>query len=407
MEKTLINVSCGQTDLYQKCLDEMGKQLGTPLYYPPYWEIEVETIRMLKELFNTQNDIILMDGSATYGEEASMLSALEEGEKVLAVISGTFGQVLYDIATVVGATPVPVEVELGDGVKPEQIRRKLEEDPEIKMVAVVYVETSQGTINPVPEIAEVMKDYPDVLFMVDAVSALGAMELRLDDWRIDFCCSSPQKCINAPQGTAIVAVSERGWAKIENRSTPIKSLCLDLTVWRRYHERVVGANEAAKTGTIRDVSFAEGRKPKAAHGPSPSYVLIKGLKAALDEIFEEGPENVYRRHQLASKAVREAVRALGLGVNSVRDEVAAPVCTRILWPEEFEVGKLGKLMQSKYGVALGGHRIGNMGFVAKPQYILPTIHALELALNELGLEVPIGQGVAAANRVFATGHDMD
>ena len=118
-------MSCGQTDIYPKALEEMGKQLGTPIYYPPYWETEVAAVEMIKKLLHTENEVILMDGCATYGEEAAMVSTLEEGDKVITGISGIFGQVLYDIASAVGAEPIPVRVENGDVVTPEMIRLSL------------------------------------------------------------------------------------------------------------------------------------------------------------------------------------------------------------------------------------------------------------------------------------------
>jgi len=401
MQTSKINVSCGQTDLYPGCLEAMGRQLGTPIYYPHYWETEIETIRMLQTLFGTTSDVLLMDGCATYGGEAALMSTLEPGEKALFVITGTFGQVWHDVAVCVRVDTVDIMVEPGDAVRPEQIETALKSDPAIRLVSVVHVETSMGTINPVPEIGEVMRSFPEVLYMVDAVSSLGAMPVHMDEWGIDLCLSSPQKCINAPQGLALLAASEKVWRKIEARKTPIPSLCLDLTVWRQYHRGVRSAHEASKGEGVRDVAFAAGRKAKAAHGPSPSYVLVKALKASLEEIFDEGLENVFRRHRIASKAVRAAVTALGLGLRMKSEAVSAPVCTKIVWPEGLDVGKLARWMQENYGVALGGDRIGNMGFVANPQYILPTIHALEMGLKAFGVDIPLGAGVEAARKVFA------
>ncbi|MCC6443291.1 MAG: alanine--glyoxylate aminotransferase family protein [Armatimonadetes bacterium] len=401
MHRAKINMSCGQTDLYAGCLEEMGRQLGTPIYYPPYWEVETQTIRMLQELYGTKSDVLVMDGCATYGGEAALISALEPGEKGLFVITGVFGQVWYDVALCVGAGAVSLEVEPGDAVKPDQVEAALKADPSIKLVCVVQVETSMGTVNPVAEIGEVMRAFPDVIYMVDAVSSLGAMPVDVDGWGIDLCVSSPQKCINAPQGLALLSVSEKVWQKIEARKTPILSLCLDITVWRQFHHGIQATYEASKGEGVRDVAFAAGRKAKAAHGPSPSYVMMKALKASLDEIFEEGLENVFRRHRTASKAVRAAVTALGLGLKMKSEAVSAPVCTKIVWPEGLDVGKLALWMQETYGVAIGGDRIGNMGFVASPQYVLPTIHALEMGLREFGIPIRPGSGVEAACKVFA------
>ena len=406
-QPTKINVSCGQTDLYPGCLKALGQQLGTPIYYPPYWELEIATIDMLQVLFNTKSDILLMEGCATYGGEAALLSSLEAGEKALFVITGKFGQVWCDVAVCLGIETVELVVEPGDTVDAEQIEAALRADPDIKLVSVVHVETSMGTTNPIAAIGERIRSFPDTLYFVDAVSSLGAVPVNMDESGIDICLSSPQKCINAPQGLALLAVSEKGWHKVETRKTPIPSLCLDLTVWRQYHQAVRAACEAAGEGReVRDVSFAGNREAKAAHGPSPSYVLVKALKASLEEIFDEGLELVFRRHRTASRAVREAVRALGLGLEVKNEAAAAPVCTKIVWPEGLDRGKLGQWMQENYGVALGGDRIGNMGFVASSHYMLPVIHALEMGLRAFGIQVPLGKGVEAARRIFAEAEEV-
>ncbi len=398
-----INMSCGQTDLYPECLEAMGTQLGSPIYYPPYREHEVRAIDLLKELLHTRNDVLLPVGTATYGEEACLVSAVEPGQKVLTVNTGTFGQVLTDIARIVGAEVVEIKRPMGEAVEPAEVAEALAADPDIKLVAVVQSETSAGTLNHVDRIGQVLRDFPGVLYLVDAVSSLAAMEIRVDDWGIDFLCSSPQKCVNAPQGLAIVVVSPKGWRAIEGRATPINTLCLDLTVWRRYHNSTRAIHE---TGVVRDASFSE--RAKAAHGPSPSWVLVKALRASLEAIFEEGPENVYRRHRVAGRAVRDALRAMGLGVMARKEEDAAPQATRIVFPRDLtpeEQQRITKLMWEKHSVAIGGQRIGTMGFVASPKYVLPTIHALEQVLSELGFDVKVGAGVAAASAAFAAGEE--
>lgn len=394
MQRTF-NMSCGQTSLYPECLTALGEQIYQPIYYPEYWRTEIAVVDMLQEICHTRNDVLLLDGSATYGEEAAMLSLLEPGQKVLTVNSGMYGQVLTELAGIVGARPVEIKVAEGGAVRPEAIRRKLQDDPEIKMVAVVYADTSQGSVNPVPEIGEMLKDYPEVLFMVDAVSALTAMELRLDDWRIDVCCTSPQKCVNAPQGLAIVIAGERAWKTIKNRKTAIPSLCLDLFVWKEYHD---GVRAAYNSGRWNDISTVT---TKAIHGPSPSYTLVRGLKASLEAIMKEGLTSVYRRHRVAARAVREAVRALGLAVKA-DESVAAPMTTSLVFPRPLDWTAFSGKMLEEHGIALAaGFRIGNMGLVADPRYVIPTIAALEQTLRSMGWDVELGAGVRAAQRVFA------
>ncbi len=394
MQRSL-NMSCGQTSLYPECLSALGSQVFQPIYYPEYWATEIAAIDMLREICHTRHDVLLLAGSATYGEEAAMLSLLEPQEKVLTVNSGMYGQVLTDLANIVGARAVELKVPEGQAVRPEAIRRALENDPEIAMVAVVYADTSQGSVNPVAEIGKMLQDFPNVLFMVDAVSALTAMELRVDDWRIDICCTSPQKCVNAPQGLAIVVAGERAWNKLKRRKTPIRSLCLDLYVWKEYHD---GVRSAFDSGRWSDISTAT---TKAIHGPSPSYTLVRGLRASLEAILAEGLENVYHRHWVAARAVRQAVRALGLEVKA-DEAVAAPMTTTLVFPRPIDWTAFSQRMLEDHGIAIAaGFRIGNMGLAADPRHVIPTIAALEQTLRSMGWEVELGAGIRAAERVFA------
>jgi aspartate aminotransferase-like enzyme len=408
--KYSLNMSCGQTDLYPSGLAEMGKQLHTPIYYQPYYELEVACLDQLKRLLHTQGDVLVMIGTATYGEEGAMLSALEPGDKVLTVNTGVFGQVLTDIARVVGAQPIEIKLPGGQSVTPEHIRAALKADPSIKMVAVVHVETSRGTTNPVGAIGAMLKqEFPHILYMVDSVSGLGAAELRIDDWGIDFCCTSGQKAVNAPQGTAIVTVSAKGWAAIEGRKTPIYSLCLDLLTWRKYH---AGVRWMQATWDGEGVADPALMAHKAAHGPSQSYVLMKGLKAALDEIEAEGLDRVIQRHATASRALREGMRAMGFQTLATEHN-AAPDATCVLIPgDAFDVKRFMRTLWNEHGVASAGgsdsrqaqdyvgFRIGCMGQAASPVYILTALAGIEAVLAGMGYAVNRGKAVAAAQAIF-------
>jgi aspartate aminotransferase-like enzyme len=337
-DESCFNMSCGQTALSPSCLEALGEQLDTPLYYLPYWKIEAETIAMLRDLLHASGDVLLITGTATYGLEAVMITVLEPGDKILTVNTGVFGQLLTELATVTGGRPNEIWVERGQVVDPEAIREQLRADPSIKMVAVVAVETSMGTTNPIREIGEVMREFPGVLLMVDAVSAAGAIDVRVDEWGIDFCCTSSQKTLNAPQGVAIVTVSEKGWRAIAARKSPIPTVSLDLTVWRSYHE-IPKRSLAGKPSTYLELaSLAQSGdtsvpKFKVVHGPSPSYVVIKGLHGALKDLMAEGPELAIHRHRVAGRALRAGVRAMGFEVLA-EEAAAAPNCTVVLLPGE-------------------------------------------------------------------------
>jgi aspartate aminotransferase-like enzyme len=418
-KKYALNLSCGQTDIYPQALMEMGRQLQTPIYYPPYWETELACIRNLKQLLHTQNEVLLMVGTATYGEEAAMNSILEAGDELITVNTGVFGQVLTDLARVVGGKPTEIVKPAGQSVSVDEVRQALKAHPRARMVAVVHVETSRGTMNPIGEIGRMLRaEFPHVLYLIDSVSGLGAAELRLDEWNVDLCCTSSQKAVNAPQGVAIVAVSARAWKAMEARKTPIHGLCLDLITWRRYHSTVQNSlsswGREAAPGAKVDASLTA---YKAAHGPSPSYVLTKALKAATDEILEEGEEAVLRRHRLASKALRAGVRAMGLGVLASESN-AAPDATCITIPSEpFDVRRYMSIMWEEHGIATAGgsgsvqeqgysgSRVGLMGFVAAPESVYALLAAMEQALTKMGYGQVIkpGKALPAAQAVFAAG----
>lgn len=412
-KKYAINLSCGQTALYPLALAEMGKQLHTPIYYLPYYELEIACIKQLQAMMHTQNDVLTLIGTATYGEEAAMVSTLERGDHVLTVNTGLFGQVLTDLARVVGAEPTEIKLPAGQSVTTEQIREALLKDPTIKMVAVVQVETSRGTVNPVDAIGYMLqREFPHVLYMVDAVSSLAAVELRVDEWGIDLCCTSSQKSVSAPQGVAIVSVSQKAWKVMEERKTPIYSLCLDLLYWRHYHR---GVRQAQAHWYDEGPSDPALSRYKAVHGPSPSYVLMKALKASLDEIMEEGLENVLRRHRIAARALRAGIRAMGLQTLA-SEENAAPNATCVVVPgERFDVRRFMRLMWEEHGIATAGgspsreaqgyvgFRVGTMGFVAAPTSVYAFLSALEQVLPRMGYTVKIGAALPAAQAVFAAG----
>ena len=168
-----LNLSCGQTDLYPAARQAMSQALPNPIYYPPFHEVEGDCVAMLSEILHTESDVLLPVGSATYGEEAAFNTFLEHGDVCVTVNTGMFGQVLTDLVTVVGATAAEIKLPHGTAITVEQARQALRDHPEAKMFAVVHLETTAGTLNPVREIgAMIRQEFPDVLYLVDAVSSL-------------------------------------------------------------------------------------------------------------------------------------------------------------------------------------------------------------------------------------------
>lgn len=416
-----LNLSCGQTDLHPAARQAMGQPLPNPIYYPPFYDVEGDCVAMLREILHTGGDVLLPVGSATYGEEAAFNTFLEHGDVCVTVNTGMFGQVLTDLVTVVGATAAQVKLPPGTAVTVDRAREALRDRPDAKMFAVVHLETTAGTVNPVREIgAMIREEFPHVLYLVDAVSSLTSEPLRIDDWGIDVCCTSSQKCVNAPQGIAIVAVGPRAWQAAERRSSPIPGLCLDLETWRRWHHGVRQARqqthgETAESPSANGESTDDGSAVdtsvtayKAAHGPSQSYSLLLALRGALREIVQEGPDRVIARHAAAGRALRAGVRAMGLRV--LADErIAASCSTCVVMPgDSFPTQEYMRTVWREHGIATAGgsqevgemgyagSRVGLMGFVANLDSVCALLSAMEQVLPRYGVTVTPGVAVSAA-----------
>jgi len=390
---TVLNMSCGQTAHHPAVLDALGRQLDGPIYYPPYWKLELDTIDLLRQVMRTRNDVLLVAGSGTYGLEAALTTLVEPQDKVLVVNCGKYGQLLADVVDIVGGEAVVLEATNGEAVGVERIGEALSSDPDVSLVATVHCDTNTGVMTPIDRVGQMLvEEFPDKLFLVDAISSLGGAPVEVDKWSIDVCCSTAQKCLNGPQGLATVSVSERCWDRVTRRKNPIPTLCLDLSVWQAYHEGVRQAHGSGEWGDFSDANT------KAVHGPSPSYALVSGVHAALGVVLDEGLDSVFQRHSIASQAVRAGVRAMGLGVLA-REEVAAPVCTRLIFPQEIDWTALASKAFYKYSLALAsGFRIGTMGQSAQRTSVLEALRRLEWALSDLGR--PVTSGVDAAREVF-------
>ena len=401
--KQRINMSCGQTPLSPACLAAIGKQLVEPIYYSHYPEVEKETCLMLRQLMNTENGPMLIPGSAVYGLEASILSTVESGDRVLTVNAGSFGRLLTELVKLAGGIPTEIALEEGYAVDVDTIRGLLLADPELKMVALVHCETTTGTLNPIEEIGTMLKsEFPHVIYMVDCVSSFGGIEVRMDDWGIDLLVTTTQKCLNAPQGLAIVAASAKAWNTIENLHTAPRAMCLDLHTWRRNGmDGGTGLGGSMFDKGNRAPTRAPHPRDWHAHSPAASYTLILGLHGALKDIMNEEPERVYARQRIASGAVRAALRTLGLGIVAANEVSAAPMTTRIVWPEHLDLIEFHRILLEDHGIAISSlARIGTMGIMAKLEYVLRTISALEQTLNKMGCNLEEGAGVTAAREVF-------
>jgi pyridoxamine--pyruvate transaminase len=248
----------------------------------------------------------------------------------------------------------------------------------------VHHDTPSGTINPMKEIGQVIRDH-GALLLVDAVSSWSGMDIHPLDCCADVFITGPGKCLGGAPGLTIMHVSERAWAHIEkNKDAPFASV-LSLSDW--------------KDAWSRDVAFPF----------TPSVAEINGLDAALDNYLEEGPKNVWARHSLTARACRAGVQAMGCALWAAHEAIASDTTTAVRIPNGVADTELRQIARNQYSVVFSGGRnetagklirIGHMGMVAQPIYATIAITALGGALNHIGHKADVGAGVEAALSVI-------
>ncbi|MBW1972348.1 MAG: alanine--glyoxylate aminotransferase family protein, partial [Deltaproteobacteria bacterium] len=177
------------------------KVMATPIIGhldPAFLDIMDEICQMLRELFKTKNLITIpISGTGSAGMETSFVNFIEPGDKVIIGVCGLFGERMVDVAERLKANVVKVESNWGEIISPEKMIDALKRNPDAKILAIVHAETSTGVAQPLEEIGDFIKDR-DTLFLVDTVTSLGGMEVKVDEWGIDICYSGTQKCLSVP-----------------------------------------------------------------------------------------------------------------------------------------------------------------------------------------------------------------
>ena len=165
----------------------------------------------LQEIFQTKQPVLILHSTGTGAMEAALSNTLSPGEKVLCICTGKFGKRWKDIAHAFGMTVCSIDTLPGKTVSVDMIEKELEKTKSIRALLVTACETSTATEQPIKEIAQMLKKYPEVLFIVDGITALGAMELPMDEWEIDVLVAGSQKSFMIPTGLAFIALSKKAW----------------------------------------------------------------------------------------------------------------------------------------------------------------------------------------------------
>ena len=359
------------------------------VHYGEDWgNMNARILKKLQLVFQTKNDMYIIPGSASAAMEASVNSIIEQDTEVLVELTGMFGMRFAEIAKYNGARVIPLNVEFGKAVDPEDVRRLLKAHPNIKAMTLVHNESSTAVMNPVAEIAAVCREY-DVLLICDTVSSMGGVDIRTDEWELDYCLTGAQKCLQSSPGLGMITLSPKAWEAIDNRKQPIRGWFLNLS-------------------NIRD--YCEKWSDWHGHGPvTAPTALYAGLEASLDLILTEGLENRFARHILNKEAMRSGIRASGLKL-FVNDEFASNTVTTIIVPEGLDDKQIIAKMKEEYNTLITGTpgnigtsviRIGHMGVTADKNYLIPTIAGFLNICKSLGVGVDIQSGLEAMLEVYS------
>jgi alanine-glyoxylate transaminase/serine-glyoxylate transaminase/serine-pyruvate transaminase len=343
----------------------------------------MDTVKeLLQYAFQTANALtfpISAPGSA--GMEACLVNLVEPGDSVAVCVNGVFGGRMREIVSRCGGIPFPVESSWGDPVDPEALEECLDAHPEISVVAFVHAETSTGVLSDAARIAEVAHAH-GCLVVADAVTSLGGVPLRVDEWGLDAVYSGSQKCLSCVPGLSPVTFGSRAVERIHGRRAPVQSWFLDT-------ELVMGY-------------WGSGQK-RSYHHTAPVNALY-ALHESLVVLAEEGLEQSWLRHRRNHEALRDGLEAMGLEL-AVAQPHRLPQLNTVRIPEGVDDAEVRRRLLTDHGLEIGAGlgdlagsvwRIGLMGHGSSMGNVIRCLTALEAVLTDMDAPIHRGRALRAA-----------
>ncbi|HYV67939.1 MAG TPA: alanine--glyoxylate aminotransferase family protein [Myxococcales bacterium] len=361
--------------------ERLSLRMAQPIVHhrsPEFEQVFARCREGLSWLFQTKQDVVQLAASGTGAMEAALTNFLRKGDEAIVIDAGKFGERWGKLAKAYGVQPITLKVTWGSAVDPGAVKAALEEHPNAKAVLVQANESSTGVAHPVQKLAQITRNQP-VLLVVDAISALGAFDLPFDAWGIDVMVSGSQKALGLPPGLSFIAASEKAWKLNETADLP--RFYFDLKRERDNQRK----NQTAWT---------------------PAISLVEGLDESLKMFREEGLEGCFARHDRLARGARAGMQALGLQLYSKAPSAAM---TTVLTPEGIDSEKLVKHLFQRYGIKLVGgqdaakgkiFRIAHLGYFDEFD-MLVVVGAVERGLKDMGAQVQLGKGLAAAQAAMA------
>lgn len=355
---------------------------------PDFVKILEPLLADLKKIFKTEaGTVITFPASGTGGWEAALTNTLSPGDRVLIARFGMFSHRWIEMCQHLGLDVDVIDCAWGEGAPADEYGKRLAADTnhKIKAVLVTHNETATGVTSDVAAVRKAMDtaQHPALLY-VDAVSSLGSIDFRMDDWGVDLAVSGSQKGFMLATGMAIVGVSPKAFAAAETAKCP-----------RCFFD-------------IRDMATANA---KGNFPYTPPVPLIMGLRESVAMLLEEGLDQVFARHHRLAEGVRLAVQAWGLRLCATKPEFNSDSVSAIYVPDGFDSNELVNHAYKTYGVSYGVglgkvagkvFRIGHLGMLTDT-LMLSGLATIEMVMKDLEYPIQLGSGVAAAQEYYRKG----
>lgn len=366
---------------------------------PEFTNIMNETMGMLRELFATGNQWAYpVDGTSRSGIEATMVSLIAPGDRVLIPIYGRFGHLLHEIAERCGAEVHTIEKPWGSVFAPEEIIAEMRKvKPQV--VAMVHGETSTGRLQPLEGIGEACREM-DALLIVDAVATIGGVPVETDAWKLDAVIGGTQKCLSVPSGMSPITYNERAEAKVLSRKQVERGLRTD--------DSKFGGMSPVRSNYFDLGMLQDYWSPLRLNHHTEMTSMLYALREGLRLVLEEGLEARFARHLLHEQALVAGLEAMEMRLYGNPD-CKMPMVTCVTIPEGVDGEAVRSMLLDDFGIEIASSfgplkgqiwRIGTMGFSCRKNNVLRVLGGLEAALLRQGCKLPAGLAVQAALDVY-------
>lgn len=330
-----------------------------------FYEFYKDTCKKLGAFLKTKNEVRILSGEGILGLEAACASLTENGDRVLVIDNGIFGEGFGDFVKIYGGQPFYFKGNRKKKIDVEELKKFLDEDSDFKYATVVHCDTPSGVLNEIDKICPLLKE-KGILTVVDSVAAMGGEDVRVDEWKIDIILGGSQKCLSAPPGLTFLSISNDAYKLMESRKTPIAAFYCNLLIWKDYYDN----KWFPYTQPISD---------------------IKGLRVAVENVLDD--INIIKRHTKIATATRTAVVSSGLKLHT--EDGYSNTVTVIDVPYGINEAKVREYMVKNYNVLIAGSfdylagkvlRIGHMGENANTAKVSYTLFAFQKSLEHYGFK---------------------